>query len=124
MLVPVIGSSVSIAVLNVLNAFGAAIMLAITSPRLAGLAAIGIPAVIIPIALFGKRVREQSRASHDRLADASARASATLNATHTVQSYARERPDSESFAEDRKSAVAGKSAAVRLDPGGRQIPKK
>src|SRR3546814_7835115 len=74
-------------------------MLAITSPRLAGLAAIGIPAVIIPIALFGKRVREQSRASQDRLADASARASETLNAMHTVQSYARESHESERFAD-------------------------
>jgi ATP-binding cassette subfamily B protein len=99
MLRTVIGSSVSIAIRNVLNASGAAIMLAITSPRLAGLAAIGIPAVIAPIALFGRRVREQSRASQDRLADASARASETLNAMHTVQSYAREGHESERFAD-------------------------
>ena len=99
MLRTVIGSSVSIAVRNVLNASGSAIMLAITSPRLAGLAAIGIPAVIVPIALFGRRVREQSRASQDRLADASARASETLNAMHTVQSYAREDHESARFAD-------------------------
>ncbi|PKM14791.1 MAG: hypothetical protein CVV12_12165 [Gammaproteobacteria bacterium HGW-Gammaproteobacteria-2] len=99
MLRTVIGSSVSIAVRNVLNASGSAIMLAITSPRLAGMAAIVIPAVIVPIALFGRRVREQSRASQDRLADASARASETLNAMHTVQSYAREAHESERFAD-------------------------
>src|SRR3546814_16804813 len=57
MLRTVIGSSVSIAVRNVLNAFGSAIMLAITSPRPAGWAESGIPAGLLPIALFGKRRR-------------------------------------------------------------------
>lgn len=94
-----LGSSLSIAVRNVLNALGSAVMLAVTSPRLASMALIGIPAVIVPIALFGRRVREQSRASQDRLADASARASETLNAMHTVQSYAREDHESVRFAD-------------------------
>jgi len=94
-----LGSSLSIAVRNVLNALGSAVMLVVTSPRLAGMALIGIPAVIVPIALFGRRVREQSRASQDRLADASARASETLNAMHTVQSYAREDHESVRFAD-------------------------
>ncbi len=94
-----LGSSLSIAVRNVLNALGSVAMMVVTSPRLAGMALIGIPAVIVPIALFGRHVREQSRASQDRLADASARASETLNAMHTVQSYAREDHESARFAD-------------------------
>lgn len=93
-----LGSSMSIAVRNILNALGSAVMMAVTSPQLAAMALIGIPAVIVPIALFGRRVREQSRASQDRLADASARAAETLNAMHTVQSYAREEHESTRFA--------------------------
>lgn len=94
----VLASAISIAVRNVINTAGAISMLIVTSPHLATLAAIGIPAVVVPIALFGKRVREQSRASQNRLADASARAAETLNAMHTVQSYAREGYESERFA--------------------------
>ncbi len=93
----VVASSMSIALRSVITVLGAATMLAVTSPRLAGLAAIGIPLVILPIVLFGRRVRGMSRNSQDRIADANARAGETLNAMHTVQSYARESHESARF---------------------------
>ncbi|HET6603058.1 MAG TPA: ABC transporter transmembrane domain-containing protein [Xanthomonadaceae bacterium] len=86
----VIGSSVSVALRSVVTLLGSAVGLALTSPRLAALAAIGIPLTVLPIAIFGRRVRRLSRDSQDRVADATARAGETLNAMHTVQSYARE----------------------------------
>jgi len=94
----VVASSVSIALRSTITVLGAAVMLTVTSPRLAGFAAIGIPLVILPIVLFGRRVRGMSRNSQDRIADANARAGETLNAMHTVQSYARESHESERFA--------------------------
>ncbi|HEY2347136.1 MAG TPA: ABC transporter transmembrane domain-containing protein [Xanthomonadaceae bacterium] len=94
----VVASSMSIALRSVITVLGAAVMLGVTSPRLAGIAAIGIPLVILPIVLFGRRVRGMSRSSQDRTADANARAGETLNAMHTVQSYARESFESGRYA--------------------------
>lgn len=86
----VVASSMSIALRSAITVLGSLVMLVVTSPRLAGLALVGIPLVVLPIVVFGRRVRGMSRASQDRTADANARAGETLNAMHTVQSYARE----------------------------------
>jgi len=86
----VVGSSASVALRSVVTLSGAAIMLAVTSPRLAGIAAIGIPLTVLPIVIFGRTVQRRSRDSQDRTADANARAGETLGVMHTVQSYARE----------------------------------
>ncbi len=86
----VVGSSMSIALRSAITVVGSAIMLAITSPHLAALALVGIPLIVLPIALTGRRVRGAARESQDRVADANARAGETFNAMHTVQSYARE----------------------------------
>ena len=92
-----VGSSMSIALRSAITVVGSAVMLAVTSPRLALYALVGIPLVVLPLVLSGRRVRGASKDSQDRVADANARASETLNAMHTVQSYARERYESERF---------------------------
>jgi ATP-binding cassette subfamily B protein len=94
----VVGSSASVALRSVVTFIGSSAALAWTSPRLAGFAAIGIPLVILPIVFFGRRVARLSREAQDRVADANARASESLNAIHTVQSHAREAYESERFA--------------------------
>jgi ATP-binding cassette subfamily B protein len=105
----VVGSSASVALRSLVTFIGSSIALAITSPRLAGFAAIGIPLIILPIVFFGRRVARLSREAQDRVADANARASETLNAIHTVQSHAREGHESERFA----GAVGTALAAAR-----------
>ena len=97
MLRSMVGSTMSIALRSVVTVVGSAIMLVVTSPRLAGYALFGIPLVVLPLVLSGRRVRGASKNSQDRVADANARASETLNAMHTVQSYAREKYESERF---------------------------
>ena len=92
-----VGSTMSIALRSVITMLGSVVMLAITSPRLAGYALIGIPLSVMPLVLSGRRVRGASKESQDRVADANARASETLNAMHTVQSYAREKYESGRF---------------------------
>jgi ATP-binding cassette subfamily B protein len=109
----VVASSMSIALRSVITVLGAAVMLTVTSPRLAGFAAIGIPLVILPIVLFGRRVRGMSRNSQDRIADANARAGETLNAMHTVQSYARESHESDRFAGAVENAYRAARRRVR-----------
>ncbi|HEX7370431.1 MAG TPA: ABC transporter transmembrane domain-containing protein [Rhodanobacteraceae bacterium] len=89
-----IGSSISIALRSAVMVIGAAALMVWTSPRLAGLAALVIPVVIVPIALYGRRLTRLSRTNQDRIADTSAIANETLNAVHAVKAYARENLES------------------------------
>jgi ATP-binding cassette, subfamily B, bacterial len=86
----VVGSSASVAVRSMVTLIGASTLLVITSPRLAGYAALVIPLVVVPMVLFGRRVRGLSRESQDRIADTSALANESLGAMHTIQANARE----------------------------------
>ena len=92
-----IGSGISVALRSAVMLLGASAMMVWTSPRQAGLTALVIPAVMVPILLFGRRVQKLSRASQDRLADAAAVANETLNAAPAVKAYAREAIESRRY---------------------------
>jgi len=94
----VVGSSASIALRNLFMFFGSAIMLVYTSPALSGLAALTLPAVIVPMIVFGRMVRRLARASQDRIADTSAHAAETISAMQTVQSFTHEVEDRRAYA--------------------------
>jgi len=102
----VVGSTLSVALRSVVMLMGAAASMIVTSPRLAGFTALVIPAVILPIVIFGRRVSKLSRESQDRIADASATASEALNAIHTVQAYTREPEESKRYADAVARALA------------------
>jgi ATP-binding cassette subfamily B protein len=72
-------------------------MMFVTSPKLTGLCLVGVPLVVAPIILFGRRVRKLSRQSQDRIADTSAYASEALNAIATVQAFTHEDLDRANF---------------------------
>jgi ATP-binding cassette subfamily B protein len=93
----VIGSSASFALRNTLIMLGALVMLVITSPKLTVLVVLGVPLVIAPILLFGRRVRRLSRASQERIADVSAHIDESLHEIRTVQSYGHEDQDLDRF---------------------------
>jgi len=93
----VIGSSASLALRNLVMALGSLAMMFVTSPKLTGLCLVGVPLVVAPIILFGRRVRKLSRESQDRLADTSAYASEALNAVQTVQAFTHEDVDRTKF---------------------------
>ena len=86
----VIGSSASIALRNLLLLIGGLVMLAITSPKLTGLIVVLVPLILLPLILFGRRVRSLSRRNQDRVADSSALAQEILTAMRIVQAYVRE----------------------------------
>ena len=75
---------------NLVMMLGALIMLALTSPKTAGLRAGRHAARDCPVVLLGRRVRNLAKQSQDRLADAMARGDETIHAVRTVQAYARE----------------------------------
>jgi len=102
----VIGSSASFALRNTLIMLGALVMLVITSPKLTVLVVLGVPLVIAPILLFGRRVRRLSRASQDRIADVSTHIDESLHEIRTVQSYGHEEEDRRRFGERVEAAFA------------------
>ena len=114
MLRSVVGSSMSIALRSAITVIGSAVMLAYTSPRLAGLALVGIPLIVLPIALSGRRVRGAAKDSQDRVADANARAGETFNAMHTVQSYAREPFERERFSHAVQRSLSAARKRIRM----------
>ena len=85
-----VGSTASMALRGALTLVGAAIMLAITNAHLAGMLLLVIPAMLGPMLFFGRRVRKLATTAQDRVADASAVASESLDAIDTVQAFGRE----------------------------------
>jgi ATP-binding cassette subfamily B protein len=93
----VIGSSFSIAIRNTVALTGGIIMLIVTNWRLTGLVALVLPAVLVPIIWYGRKVRGLSRESQDRVADVGSYAEENLNAIRTVQAFVHEDIDRNFF---------------------------
>lgn len=110
----VVASSMSVALRSGITVLGSALMLAITSPRLALFALLGIPLVVLPMVVSGRKVRGVAKDSQDRAADANARAGETLGAMHTVQSYAREDYERGRFASAVDVALGTARRRIRL----------
>jgi ATP-binding cassette subfamily B protein len=86
-----VGSSVSIALRNLMLFVGATAMMVITSPRLSGFVLLAIPLIVIPLVAFGRWVRRLSRGAQDTLAEATAYASELVGAIRTLQAYTAEK---------------------------------
>ena len=86
----IVGSSASMALRNILLFLGGTIMLVITSPKLSGLALLIVPIVLVPIIIFGRKVRRLSRNSQDRVADVGAYVDESITNIKTVQAYVHE----------------------------------
>jgi ATP-binding cassette, subfamily B, bacterial len=83
-------STASVALRNTITFLGAVIMMIVTSPTLSGLAALAIPAIVLPLVTYGRRVRKLSRKAQDTLAESAAFAQERLAAISTVQANTQE----------------------------------
>jgi ATP-binding cassette subfamily B protein len=81
------GVGLSITLRSTLNLTGGLVMLTITNARLTAVIVGLLLTVVLPLMVVGRRVRRLSRASQDRVADASAFAGETLNAVQVVQAF-------------------------------------
>jgi ATP-binding cassette subfamily B protein len=113
MLETVIGSSASMAARNLLLLIGGLIMLALTSLKLTLLVLVGVPLTVVPIILFGRRVRKLARASQDRVGDVGAYVDEALHEIRTVQAYVHEDADRRAFAERVESAFATARSRIK-----------
>jgi ATP-binding cassette subfamily B protein len=108
----VVGSSVSVALRNLLLMIGGAVMLFVTSPKLTLVVLAMVPFVVAPIIVFGRKVRRLSRLSQDKVADVGAEASEALYGIRTVQAFAHEPHDRRNFGE--RTEEAFRTALLRV----------
>ncbi|AWI84348.1 ABC transporter [Alloyangia pacifica] len=98
LILSVIGSSVSIALRNLLLFVGGLTLMLFTSAKLTGMVLLIVPVVIVPILTLGRRLRKLSRENQDWIAVSSGNAAEALSAVQTVQSYTHEAISREAFA--------------------------
>lgn len=93
----VVGSSLSMALRNLIMFVGGLIWLFITNAKLTAIVIISVPLVVTPILLFGRRVRGLSKHSQDKVADVGAYVGEILGNIKTVQAYNHQTTDKTNF---------------------------
>ncbi|MET3827191.1 ATP-binding cassette subfamily B protein [Sphingomonas sp. PvP055] len=109
-----VGTTVSVALRNVLTGIGGIISLFALAPKLAGLLLLGIPVMVLPIVLLGRRVQAYSRSSQDRIADIGAMAVETFGAMKIVQAFGQEQRETERFAGAVERSFAAAKRRIRI----------
>jgi ATP-binding cassette subfamily B protein len=99
LILSVIGSSVSVALRNVLIFFGGLVLMLFTSAKLTGLVLLIVPVVVVPIIILGRRLRVLSRENQDWIATSSGNASEALLSVQTVQAFTHEDASRDDFRE-------------------------
>ncbi|MEM6579805.1 MAG: ABC transporter transmembrane domain-containing protein [Pseudomonadota bacterium] len=102
----IIGSSFSMALRSSLTMIGALVMMFITNLKLSLIIALGVPLVLLPILIFGRRVRRLSNQSQDSIASVGSYAGEVVQHIRIVQSYTQEQFESSAFAREVERAFA------------------
>tara|TARA_R110000744_G_scaffold23002_3_gene58586 strand:- start:11345 stop:13066 length:1722 start_codon:yes stop_codon:yes gene_type:complete len=93
----VVGMGLSMALRASITFIGALLLMLVTSPMLTLYVLIAVPIVLLPIRIFGAKVRYYARTSQDRVADLGAYVDESLHEIHTVQAYSHEYLDKSMF---------------------------
>ncbi len=93
----VVGSTVSVALRNILTLIGGLVLMAVTSPKMLGLVLLVVPIVVFPIRFFGLRVRKLSSLAQEKIAASSAKANETIGAVQTIQAFTQEQREMASY---------------------------
>ncbi|WP_137699354.1 ABC transporter transmembrane domain-containing protein [Marimonas lutisalis] len=99
LILSVIGSSISVALRNVLIFLGGLVLMLFTSAKLTGLVLLIVPLVIVPILTMGRRLRVLSRENQDWIAASSGNASEALLSVQTVQAFTHEAASQTEFSD-------------------------
>lgn len=111
----VIGSSLSMALRNMIMLIGGSVLLVVTNAKLSGIVLMALPLVVAPILIFGRRVRALSRQSQDRVADVGSYVGEVLGQIKTVQAYNHQAEDKRRF---------GLSAEAAFDTARKRIAQR
>ena len=113
LILSVIGSSISVALRNVMILFGGMILLLFTSAKLTGLVLLVVPVVIVPIVVLGRRLRKLSRENQDWIASSSGSASEALLSAQTIQAFTAETMQSKLFSDVTEKSYASAHTRVK-----------
>ncbi|MGE4431560.1 MAG: ABC transporter transmembrane domain-containing protein [Sphingobium sp.] len=106
----VVGSTISIALRNLVTGFGGILYLFTIAPKLTGILLLGIPLILLPILILGRRLRRLSRLSQDRLADIGSNTDEVMGAMRVVQAFGQEGREAARFS---GTVSAGFATALR-----------
>src|SRR6476661_6225720 len=111
----VVGTTVSVALRNIVMGTACLVILLALSPKLAGMMLLGVPLVIGPIIILGRRVRSVSTSSQDRIADVGTVTSEVLGAMKIVQAFNQQGREASRFTDavERVFATAKKRIMLR-----------
>ena len=110
----VVGTTVSVALRNSVMGVGGIIYLFTLAPKLTAFLLLGIPLVIVPIVMLGRKVRDISRHSQDRIADVGAVVAETLAAMKIVQAFGQERREAVRFSDAVENAFGTARRRIRI----------
>jgi ATP-binding cassette subfamily B protein len=105
----IVGTTVSVALRNIVMGIGGIVYLFTLAPKLTAMLLVGIPVIILPIVIIGRRLRSVSRSSQDRVADVGAMVAETLGAMKIVQAFGQEAREGARF----KAAVEAAFGTAR-----------
>lgn len=110
----VVGSTVSIALRNLVTGIGGLIYLFALAPKLAAMLLLGIPVILLVLVSLGRKVRSLSRASQDRLADVGSVTNEVLAAMKIVQAFGQEAREAARFDATVESGFGTARRRIRL----------
>ena len=110
----VVGTTVSVALRNLVMGVGCAIILFFLAPKLAGMMLLGIPLVVVPLTILGRRVRLISRHSQDRIADVGTVTGEVLGAMKVVQAFNQQAREAERFTNATETVFATAKRRIAL----------
>ena len=110
----VVGTTVSVALRNMVMGIGGIAYLFTLSPKLTGGILLGIPVIIMPIVLLGRRLQKVARSSQDRVADIGATTSEQLGAMKIVQAFGQEDREAARFESAVEATFATAKRRIRL----------
>jgi len=109
-----VGTTVSVALRNTVMGIGGIAYLFTLSPKLTGGILLGIPVIIMPIVLLGRKLQNVSRTSQDRVADIGATTAEQLGAMKIVQAFGQEAREADRFTTAVEANFATAKRRIRL----------
>jgi ATP-binding cassette subfamily B protein len=110
----VVGTTVSVALRNVVMAIGGLAYLFTLAPRLTLMLMLGIPLILFPIVYIGRKLRDMSRKSQDRIADVGVVVDEVLGAMKVVQAFGQEAREGQRFSSAVEDAFATARRRIRI----------
>lgn len=102
----IVGSSFSMALRSLLMLIGGLVMLMVTNLKLTLFVIFSVPVILIPMMIYGRKVRKLAESSQDAIADVGTYAGEIIQNIKVVQSYTHEVKEQKAFADEVEKAFS------------------